>query len=60
MRTALQEIMLSIEKCKEILTSGGQQYSNDEAKEIREFLYHLKTLHFDSIKKQREKSNTIR
>ena len=31
--------MLSIEKCKEILKSNNYSLSNEEVKQVREFLY---------------------
>jgi hypothetical protein len=33
--------MLSIEKCKEILTVGEKKYTEEEIKIIREFLYQI-------------------
>lgn len=33
--------MLSIEKCKQILTKGGANYTDEEVKRIRELLYQL-------------------
>lgn len=31
--------MLSIERCKEILNKGTKKFSNEEIKEIRDYLY---------------------
>lgn len=33
--------MLSIEACKKILNSNGNKYSDNEVKQIREYLYFL-------------------
>ena len=43
--------MLSINDCKDVLESSGQQYSVQEAKEIRELLYQLAHLEFENYKK---------
>lgn len=39
--------MLSINKCKQILESGGEQYSEDEVRSIRDLLYDLAALNTD-------------
>ena len=31
--------MLSIERCKEVLNKGIRKFTNDEIKEIRDYLY---------------------
>ena len=33
--------MLSIERCKEILNKGTKKFSNEEIKDIRDYLYLL-------------------
>ena len=41
--------MLSIERCKQILNSQSRQYSNDEIKIIRDFLYSLANIEYQLL-----------
>lgn len=34
-------LMLNIERCKDILNKGIKKFSNDEVKEIRDYLYQI-------------------
>lgn len=54
--------MLSIEKCKKILTKNGANYNDEQVKEIRELLYKLGRIDFmnyQSNKLKNEKSNHL-
>lgn len=39
--------MLSLETCTKILNDGKKKYSNEEVKQIREYLYLLAQLQFE-------------
>ena len=39
--------MITIEKCKNILNSDKRKYTNDEVKQIREYLYFLAGLQIE-------------
>lgn len=39
--------MITLEKCAEVLNSNGRNYSKEEVKEVREFLY--KFARFDEL-----------
>lgn len=43
--------MLSIEKCKEILKSNNYSLSNEEVKQVREFLYLFAEIQINAEKK---------
>ena len=43
--------MLSIEKCKEILKSNNNPLSNEEVKQVREFLYIFAEIQINAEKK---------
>lgn len=49
--------MISIEHCKKILNKGKRKYTNEEVKQIREFLFLLAELQLENeeymINKQR-------
>lgn len=34
-------LMLNLERCKDILNKGIKKFSNDEVKEIRDYLYQI-------------------
>lgn len=40
----LLTIMLSLEKCKQILNQKGKKYTDDQVKEIRNMMYQLAEL----------------
>jgi len=40
-----------LEKCKRILNRNGKNYQDEEVKKIRDFLYFLAELEFESFKK---------
>jgi hypothetical protein len=40
--------MLSLEKCKNILNNGKRKYSDDEVKQLREFIYWLAELEIEN------------
>lgn len=42
--------MVSIERCKEILNGKGHKYTNEEIKEIRDFLYLLAAIQLEREK----------
>lgn len=39
--------MISIEECKKILNKGKRKYTNEEVKQIREFLFFLAELQLE-------------
>lgn len=47
--------MLSVEACKKILNSNGNKYSDNEVKQIREYLYFLAELQEEKYKIENEK-----
>jgi hypothetical protein len=42
--------MLSLNECKQILKNGKRKYTDDEVKQIREFLYALAELQLENEK----------
>ena len=56
--------MLSIEECKKTLNKDGIVYTDEEVKEIREFLYILADIHYSlfqqKMEKEREKTNGVK
>ena len=48
--------MLSIEKCKQILTKNGASYTDEEVKRIRELLYRVGQLDYQLFKEQQKKN----
>lgn len=46
--------MICLEICKKILNNGEKKHSNEEAKQLREYLYFLA-----SIEKEKNKENLI-
>ena len=42
--------MLSIQKCKNELEKNGDKYSDEEIEQIREMLYRLATIQYESNK----------
>jgi len=40
--------MLSLERCKEILNNGKRKYSDEEVKQLREFLYLIAELQLEN------------
>ena len=48
---------LSIEKCTKILNKGDREYSEEEVKKIREFLYQLATLQVENFKESQYKKH---
>lgn len=40
--------MLTLETCKKVLNNGEKKYSNDDVKQIREYLYLLAHLQIES------------
>ena len=53
--------MLSLEKCKDILKKNGGDYSTEDVKKIRDFLYSFAKFEFQEYqrKKQLNESNNI-
>ena len=56
--------MVSLEKCYEILNQNTQSYTREEVKEVRETLYQMAEIIYESKlmndeKPQREKSSSI-
>ena len=41
----------SLEKCKRILNRNGKNYPDEEVKKIRDFLYFLAELEYETFKK---------
>jgi len=51
---------LSLERCKKVLNQDGLNYTDEEVKKIREFIYILAEIDYRLFKrKQEEKSNQI-
>lgn len=48
MKSALPILMLSIEKCNEILNKKELKYTTDQVKEIRETLYQYAEIFYES------------
>lgn len=46
--------MISIDKCKKELQCTSKQYTDDEIKIIREFLYKVATVEYEHFKEQLE------
>lgn len=42
--------MVSLERCKEVLNRNNNKYTNEEIKEIREFLYQLANIQLEREK----------
>jgi len=54
--------MLSIEKCKKLLTQNGANYNDEQVKAIRELLYKLGRIDFENYQSNKlkdEKSNHL-
>lgn len=52
--------MLSIEKCKAELGKNGRKFTDKQIKEIRDFLYRIGTIEYESFKtKSKENSSNI-
>ena len=43
--------MLSLEKCKKILNNGKRKYTDEDVKQIREYLYMLAELQYENEQK---------
>ncbi|MEM8484005.1 MAG: hypothetical protein AAF564_00575 [Bacteroidota bacterium] len=48
--------MLSLERCAEILNSNGENYTDDEIKQARDFLYQLASIDYEIFKSQTEET----
>ena len=55
--------MLSFERCKQILNSEGNNYTDEQIKNISEFIYQLAKVDVEFFKKsqneKRQKSNSL-
>jgi hypothetical protein len=40
--------MLSLERCKKILNNGKRKYTDEEVKQIRDYLYMIAELQFEN------------
>jgi len=47
--------MISIEQCKKILNKGKRKYTDEEVKDIREFLYQIANIELDMRKELNDK-----
>ncbi len=45
--------MLSISKCKEILSGSGEKYSDEDIKKVRDFLYLLARFEYQHYKQKK-------
>lgn len=45
--------MISIEKCKSILKSSSRNYTDDEIKCVRDFLYSASTIEYELFESER-------
>ena len=52
--------MISIEECKKILNKGKRKYTNEEVKQIREYLHFLAELQLENEKYMMNKDDSIR
>lgn len=50
--------MLSIKKCKAKLESNGAEFTESEIKLIRDFLYRIATIEYDSFKVKSKKDDS--
>lgn len=50
--------MLSIEKCKVKLESNGTEFTENQIKLIRDFLYRIATIEYDSFKTESKKDRS--
>ena len=46
--------MLSVESCQKILNSNGENYTSEETKKIREFLYLLGEIDYEQFKESKK------
>ena len=51
-------LMLTLDVCKEILNTGDRTYTNEEVKQIREYLYLLASLQMEAYEIQENKQIT--
>ena len=50
--------MLSIEKCKAELEKTGKKFTDKQIKEIRDFLYRIGTIEYESFKAKSQKNSS--
>lgn len=43
--------MLSLDRCKSVLNKGIRKFTNDEIKEIRDYLYQIADIEFSLVNK---------
>jgi hypothetical protein len=55
MKSAAENRKLSLVECKKILNTDGVFYTDDEVIELRDWLYHMAEIVFDTM--DREESN---
>ena len=55
MKSAAENKKLSLVECKKILNTDGVFYTDDEVIELRDWLYHMADIVFDTM--DREESN---
>ncbi len=55
MKSAAENRKLSLVECKKILNTDGVFYTDDEVIELRDWLYHMADIVFDTM--DREESN---
>jgi hypothetical protein len=49
--------MISIAQCRKILNQNGNNYSDEEIKKIRDFLYFIAEIEYENFKKTEFKKN---
>ncbi len=50
--------MVSIEKCKAELKHSSRKYTDEEIKQIRDLLYQIATIEYDSFKAESKKNSS--
>ena len=55
MKSAAENNKLSLNECKKILNTDGVFYTDDEIIELRDWLYHMADIVFDTMDREKSK-----
>lgn len=58
MKTAFENKKLSLVECKKILNTDGVFYTDEEVIELRDWLYHMAEIVFDTMDRENSKRQT--
>ena len=58
MKSAAENRKLSLNECKKILNTDGVFYTDDEVIELRDWLYHMADIVFDTMDREEIKRQT--